>query len=119
MCAAGCGIVMALADTIQNRLSGQFRHQKTGQTTDRAKQSRARIAGPGTPLMPIRIGNDTNPIAKTERILNQPFKRAPTGMHFHGFFKPAVMRQFNISIAATTMRKHDNIIFVIFGKSGK
>ena len=51
--------------------------------------------------MSIGIGNDTDPVALFESVMQQPFEGAPGGMHFDRLFETLIKRRPNAFLIQT------------------
>ncbi len=60
-------------------------------------------------LVPVGIGQNTDPVALFERVVQQPLERAPIRMHLDRAFEPRVVRHFDVGIAPADMREHDAV----------
>ena len=100
---AGRAVVPPLAQRREQRVARQLRHEVAGQPADRAE---GRGAGPrraGPALVVVAVADDADAIALLERVVQQPFERAPGRMHLDGALEPAVVGVFQVGVAAADM----------------
>ena len=80
---AGRAVVPPLAQRLEQGIARELGHEIAGEAADRAE---GRGAGPrraGPTLVIVAVAHDADAIALLERVVQQPFERAPGRMHLH------------------------------------
>ena len=111
--AAGGGVVATLAQAVEQRLARQLRQQKAGQPANGAEHRRTGIARAGAPLVAVGIGDDADAVAEVEGVVDEPFERAPGGVHLDGCLEASIMGGADVGIASTAMGIADHVPFAV------
>ena len=102
--------MMAAAQRIEQPGPGQLAGKQAGQAAIGAEQRGARMARAVPSLVAVGIGEDADPIALFQRVVQQPLEGTPIGMHLDRALDPRVVRHPDVGISAADVGEHDAIL---------
>ena len=102
--------MVAFAQTVHHSLAGKAVGQHTGQPAVGAQLRNPRMGRAGPPLVAVGIGNNPDPVALLKRVVDQPFERAPGGMHLDGAFQPVVVGDLDVGVAPADVGEDDAVL---------
>jgi hypothetical protein len=83
--------------------------QEAGEPALAAEERGAGVAGAGSPLVAVRIGNNPDAISFLECVAQDPFERAPGRVHLHCGLQDRIVRELHVGVAPAHVR-HDNAV---------
>ena len=101
---------MPLAQRRKQRVARQLRHEVAGEPADRAEGRGAGPRGARPSLVVVAVADHADAKALLEGVVQQPFERAPGGMHLDGALQPSVVGELHVGIAPADMGDDDGVL---------
>ena len=105
----GRAVVLSAAQRLKQCIAREFGHEIAGEAADRAEARCARSGSAGATLVIVAVTHDADAKSLLERVVQNPFERAPGRVHLDGTFEPTVMGVFQVRIAPADVG-NDNCI---------
>ena len=82
----------------------------TGEAADRAELDAPGRGSARATLVIVAVTHDADAITLLERVMQNPFERAPGRVHLDGTFEPTVMGIFQVRIAPADMGNDNRVL---------
>ena len=103
-------VMAARAQRREQRVAGKLRHEIAGDAADRAEGRGAGAGRAGASLVVVAVADHADAVAPLQRVVQQPFERAPGRMHLDRALELARMGILHVGVAAADMGDHDRIL---------
>src|SRR5262249_19305241 len=107
---AGGAVVAPPAQRREQSIARKLRHEVAGQPADRAEGRGARPRRARSPLVVVAVAYDADAVAFFERVVQQPFERAPGRVHLDAALEPSVMGGFDVGVTPADMGDDNGIL---------